>query len=119
MQLKIRSTSSMQHQEVINKLVVLHRIKLPEDIINEICGYCFYDTETSLYRQTKRNLILSAFTNSSLSCGYDLQHWWFWINSDGNINPQFQCVFCSQCGNYLMSNNGETIANQAICECAN
>lgn len=106
-------------QEVIKKIVLLRNTKLPGDIVNEICGYCFYDKQSSFYRQTKRKIILSAFTNSSLSCGYDLQHWWFWINSDGDINPQFQCVFCSECGNYLMSNNDDTIANKAICECMN
>lgn len=104
-------------EEAVNKLVMLYRLKLPEDIIREICGFCFYDKETSFNRQQKRNIIMSAFAGSTFTHGYDLQHWWFWLNVDGDINPQFQCIFCSECGNYVQTNNGDTISNSAICQC--
>ena len=100
-----------------NKLIALRRIKLPEDVIHEICGFIFYDSEVSLWRETKRQLMTRFKT--TLMSGHDLQHWWFCMIDQGNEeNPQFQCVFCSECGNYIASNNdAETIAQKAVCEC--
>ena len=98
---------------VEKKVIVLHHLKLPTEMINEICGFCFYDKEISFHRKNKKNM-LSGFKNNLIS-GHDLQHWWFWMSQPHDV--QFQSIFCSECGNYIMSNNYQHIANKSICEC--
>lgn len=94
-----------------DKIVALHGLPLPSDMIHEICGYCFYDNEASMIRDKKReimNAVLSEANRGNSDLKYSNAGTWWFIYKDKNSSS---CVsmfpdFCVDCGNYRACNHG-------------
>lgn len=97
---------------VANKVWLLRQVKLPHDIVEEICGYIFHDQYAASIREKKQNTI-SAFKTHLVNGAANNGHWWFWA---GQHEMQFQANNCPRCGNYIFTNNDE-VATNILCSC--
>lgn len=102
---------------VREKICALSGLPLPYDVIHEICGYNFYDKETSILRDKKREIMKTVLSESN--CGNGSGTWWF-LHSDKNNEGSIYllCDFCLDCGNYIYVNRGY-IHFIARCICVN
>jgi len=99
-----------------DKLVAVHGLPLPSDMISEICGYCFYDKETSLIRDRKREIMKTVLSEANTGCSNnkiglkkydDVGTWWFlYIDKNNGLILSFLTDFCQDCGNYRQVNRG-------------
>lgn len=100
----------------------MNKILKSKDLQNNLEKYIYF--HTIIYNsKINKNRILRLINNTKWSAKnyYDdipNSLWLFWI--EDNIKyPQFQAVFCINCGNYLKSDTyiSKTIDNNIFCYC--
>jgi len=115
----------------ITKQLHINKFNLADDLLNEIKGYCFYDTkswETINFIKYKKNRIHELFKYSTISRANpgDLyfedentaEQWAFWtFNEDDGPNRQFQAFNCRCCGNYRIIAGEIYHTDRIICHC--
>lgn len=99
-----------------DKIVALHGLPLPSDMVHEICGYCFYDKEISLIRDKKRKIMKTVLTEANTGYTsnknglkkYDDHGTWWFLYKDKKSEDFVSLLsdFCQDCGNYRASNRG-------------
>ena len=104
------------------------KIELPDDVLNIIKDFCFYDMPTGLMRRfiTERRQEICRIFNS-VHCisrknparhfeNPDTdEHWIFYITNQYRPILDLQAINCSLCGNYSHYSRGCT--EQNICRC--
>jgi hypothetical protein len=101
---------------VREKICALSGLPLPYDMIHEICGYNFYDKETCIVRDKKREIMKTVLREANTGCSSnkiglkkydDVGTWWFLHNDKNNGRSlSLLCDFCVDCGNYISVNRG-------------
>ena len=103
-----------------NICLTLSRLPIPCSIITLIKDYAYYDIETIAKMRWKFVItnIHSCYKglNETLWQTNNLGDFIFWIESDPKCN-QYQCMFCTKCGNYEDSAIFEKIINICSCNC--
>jgi len=81
----------------------LNRLLLPEDIMEEIKGFVFYDKVTGNTRLRKQAVVhaIDTATHSRKMKEDYHESWAFWTG--GEMDPQMQALHCITCGNYQIS----------------
>lgn len=97
---------------VVNKVWLVSKFDLPNDIIQEISSYCFYDKETINTRNRMRDM-LEVFKIPLINGRNNNGQWWFWAEYG---EKQFQALNCPNCGNYMSTNNYH-ITPSILCSC--
>lgn len=103
----------------ISKQLLINEFHLPGEIINIIKDFTFYN----IIDKTKKNKnkIISLINTTIWSpISYTMMElrdisYIFWLEND-NTKYQYQCDFCTICGDYLYTNTKET---NVICKCGN
>jgi len=102
----------------IVKQLIIKRFDLPEEIIDIIKEYAFYNIidKTKKYKNKLVKLIENSMWTPVKFVPLTVTGWLFWAEDDGDNSVQFQADFCIHCGNYLFS--AGTINKQSmICKC--
>jgi hypothetical protein len=104
---------------VIDKVIALHNLQLPYDVVEEINRCCFYDKIEVGARNAKE--IANRKIRTAFHDRYYFGQWWFqagYYDTDAEIHePQFQSSNCTTCGNYYHGNNIADAAPTSICVC--
>jgi hypothetical protein len=114
------------------KQLIINQINLPNDLLNEIKSFCFYDIKswkTIIFIKSKKRRIHDIFEKSTISRAnpYDFylndaadsQENWVFKTFDekyGNNNIQIQAVNCKHCGNYKIVSNLQIYTDRIICQ---
>jgi len=115
----------------ITKQMCINKFHLPNDLLNEIKSYCFYDIKTwelMNFIKSKKKRIGYLFRNATISRAnpYDLyfrdentdEQWVFWtFDEEDGRNKQFQAFNCNCCGNYKIVANELYYTDKIICQC--
>ena len=111
-----------------NKQIIINRLNLPNEILDIIKSYSFYDKKTYKMIKTVKDCIkiidynfkyISVSRNKPIN-GYNTEtdeHWAFTYNILSNNSIQFQAINCKYCGKYIMSRNYNLIPNKLKCMC--
>jgi len=102
---------------VLDKVIAMHQLDLPYEIVETINEYCFYD-EYQVKIKTLKNDVHRKFKYSFY--GNDKSGiWWFSIagNESEIHDKHFNGLNCTRCGNYIQSNNLLYIQNKITCIC--
>lgn len=119
-------------EESLHKQLLINKLNLSSELINEIKSFCFYDVkswETIQFIKNKKRRIHYLFTNVTISRAnpHDVyfhdentdQHWAFWTyDEEDGKNVEFQSCNCKYCGNYKIISN-EVYINKIVCHCNN
>lgn len=114
----------------ITKQMLMNKIILPQELLNEMKSYCFYDVkswETINFIKSKKNRIHDLFKNSTISRANpddyysddedNDEHWIFWtFDEEDGLNKQFQGINCKHCGNYKMIQNHDLYSHRVFCQ---
>ena len=121
----METTSEMDY-DFVKKQMILNRLCLPKDIIeNEIKSYCFHDQVSGKAIKVRKNVNILIKTALSRANGFGKNdvfadyttHWAFGFITDDE-KTQLQAENCYSCGNYLIFNNMfDTNFNHLVCEC--
>jgi hypothetical protein len=110
---------------VTDKVITLHQLNLPYEMIETINSYCFYDYAQVRFNELLRTLksdIIRKIENSMKGYEEDGQ-WWFMADvfenytNDTNNERQFNGANCIICGNYYNANNYTIIPYNSKCHC--
>ncbi len=108
---------------IVKKQLIINKINLPQDILNIIKDYAFYDTNKYMVKIKKKKNITLTQINSTVYSGkhidnnFDRRCWIFWYKNDEKC-PQFQAYFCTKCGNYInLSSLVYDNILKIICDC--
>lgn len=115
----------------LSKQLHINKFNLSDDLLNEIKGYCFYDTkswETMNFIKYKKNRINDLFKYHTISRANPEglyfgdentdEQWAFWtFNEVDGPNRQFQAFSCKCCGNYKIIANEIYHTDKIICHC--
>jgi hypothetical protein len=104
---------------VIDKVIALHQLNIPYEIVEEINSFCFYDEMQAKAKKIKNDVhqkIVDAFIGNEIN-----GQWWFQagVFDQDNVSHenQFQGMNCLQCGDYISANNMDYSATNVICLC--
>ena len=129
MVIKTIETTMTQQQSIVKQLHI-NRILLPEDILNEIKSYCFYEFIVGKTRIQKKELVKSIQESFTSGVGDE----WFQQEEDPKLflfatkncihrpkyGVQLQMRFCMDCGDYVTCSTYDQM-NQLIeklrCSC--
>lgn len=112
------------------KQILINKINLSHELLDEIKSYCFYDTkswETMEFIKNKKRRIHHLFTYATISRAkpHDVyfhdentnQQWGFWtFDEEDGENVQFQSYNCKHCGNYRIIGN-QFYIEKIVCHC--
>ena len=110
--------SDKQVCESIVKKILINKIALPNEILDHVKSFIFYDNVTSHSRMHKSLLckvILEAQSKNNSIWPGDT-HWGFSYYEHPCEDLQLQAVNCPSCGNYKISNN-EQLNGFIMCNC--
>lgn len=102
---------------IIDKVIALHNLKLPYEIVEEINRCCFYDDLEVAARNAKE--IANRKIRTAFQGHFNFGMWCFhagYYNAEFH-EPQFQASNCTTCGNYYHGNNIDDAAPRSICVC--
>jgi len=102
---------------IIQKQLALSRTSIPNDVINIIKDYAFYNIEAK--SKVAKNIMVDLIRNTSITTCYpiDPNEFIMWIQADPiGCRYQFQPLFCGTCYNYLVYMT-EDIAKSIKCKC--
>lgn len=107
---------------LLDKVLAIHHLHLPYDVVNHINSFRFYDQKQVQILNQKRSIIRKIERSFN---GHDLRgHWWFCAgfytidnNEDQPFEIQFQASNCKRCGNYIHGNNLATASSNCLCTC--
>ena len=110
------NTIMTSNQKSIQKIMCIHRLALPTDMIETIMSFLFYDKYQHKWRKTKNRAMYFIVTAISTRNWYqgeedntiftdDIEHWIFGFDSSefgvkGKL--QLQGINCLRCGNYKL-----------------
>ena len=107
---------------LLDKVLALHQVGLPYDVVNHINSFRFYDQQQLQLRHNKfavNRKIKRSFNGNELN-----GHWWFCAgfyaidnDEEQSFEVQFQASNCKRCGNYNAGNNFATASSNCICTC--
>jgi len=118
----------------VSKQLLINNIQLPDDVLNIIKGFCFYDMPTGISRlfiTERKQEICRIFNKCIIYSGYfsdkyhdDTEQYWIFLLSQPNVviygntrnKLYLQCLFCCICGNLLHYSRGATPQNVCKCE---
>jgi len=117
----------------VSRQIAIHTFSkaagLPWEIVDEILGFCFYDTFTAVHRAVHHaNMaeVVVRFTGAWISRANtpemddSNEHWAInlvRIDHDEDDEVQFQATNCGICGNYKESSNFDLIPLSMTCTC--
>jgi hypothetical protein len=120
---------------VIEKILIMNMLPIPDEVINYIKPFIFHDI-IHKSRKIKNNMI------SMLNCNFNAEHYsnpmttpseWIFILIQNDTHSHLlhdtrlhdlrdlgiickMCMFCLKCGNYLKDNN-HTYKQNILCKC--
>ena len=117
----------------VSRQIAIHTFSkaasLPWEIVDEILGFCFYDTVTAVHRAVHHaNMaeVVVRFTGAWISRANtpemddSTEHWAInlvRIDHDEDDEVQFQATNCGICGNYKECSNFDLIPLSMTCTC--
>lgn len=107
---------------LLDKVLVLHQLGLPYDVVNYINSFRFYDQHQLQLRHNK--LAVNRKIQRAFNGHHVAGQWWFCAgfytidnDEDETFEVQFQASNCKRCGNYMNGNNFYTASSRCICTC--
>ena len=104
------------NNSVVNAVVAIENLELPQDITNTICGYIYYTLDECKNRvKNKMREVINFYKNNLFMYEGDIN-----LTSSRTaidlVDIQLQYEICNWCGNYTMTHTGR-VHKTVFCTC--
>ena len=101
------------NKSVVNNVIAICNIGLPEDIICTICEYIYYTLDECKNKVKNKMREFTNFYKNNLFIYQNINYSQTAIDIN---NIQLQYEICNECGNYIMTHTG-IIHKKVFCTC--